>query len=455
MVVRRAGLAVVLLAVACAAQTRYWRHLGDARSASGRPLPGIEARTPSDPRERPQQKGASPYNPGWNLFSPQQDVQMGQQAEQQALKQLPILHYPAAESYLTQLGTGLARHMPGPTFPYNFHWVNQKEINAFALPGGPIFVNVGAACAAKNEAQFAGVVAHEESHVALRHSTSMASKKEAVSVPLGILGGLFNSGAGRIANLGAQMVVGGVFLKYSRDMESQADALGAQVMNASGYDPRQMAQFFETLEAQGGSQSLQFLSDHPSPGNRLAAITAEIPTLGPHPPYQDDSAAFDRLHRQLCTGKLPAQTSEQGITFQGITLTPPTGWTVYGDQTSQLTLVPAGGLSGAGDQTQVLSGAIISTYAGSLQQLIAELQRSNPDLRPVSGTQAPFAAGGLHGTAITLSNQNAERAPETDRLVHFPRQGADALYLIFIAPSSEFDRFRPAFGQLLQSLKAQ
>lgn len=245
--------------------------------------------------------GASYYNPPWNMYSPQTDVEVGKQAAAQAEKQLPILHDAHATQYLTQLGGKLARHMPGPEFPYSFHFVNQKDINAFALPGGPVFVNVGAACAAANEAQLAGVVAHEESHVALRHSTSIASKQQLAQVPLAILGGVAGSGtAAQIAQLGAQMVVGGVFLKYSRDMESQADALGAQVMNAAGYDPRQMAQFFETLEAQGGSQSVQFLSDHPNPGNRRAAIEAEIPRLGSHPPYRDDSPQFEQLKSSLC-----------------------------------------------------------------------------------------------------------------------------------------------------------
>lgn len=398
------------------------------------------------------------YHPGWNLYSPQQDVQVGQQAEQQALKQYPILHNADAERYITQLGQKLAAQMPGPKFPFNFHIVNQKEINAFALPGGPVFVNVGAICAAKNEAQLAGVMAHEESHVALRHSTSMASKKEAASLPLAILGGIFNSGAGRLAALGAQMAVGGVFLKYSRDMESQADALGAQVMNAAGYDPRQMAQFFENLESQPGSSTVQFLSDHPNPGNRQAAIEQEIPTLPPHPAYQNNSADFEKIHVQLCSGKVSPSSPAVGpqtVNFQGVVISSPPGWTVYGDQTSQLTLAPQGGLSGSGDQTQILRGVIVSTFQGSRDQLITSLQQGNPSLRPVVGTENQVRAANLSGTALTLGNVNASGASETDRLVYFPRSSASALYFIFIAPSAEYNGLAPTFNQLLASLRAQ
>ncbi len=242
------------------------------------------------------------YKPGWNLFSAQQDVGFGRQAEAAALRQLPMLGAPQAQSYVAGLGDKLAHHMPGPPFPYRFHIVSQKSVNAFALPGGPVFVNVGAICFARNEAQLAGVLAHEESHVSLRHSTAMASKQYAAQIPLTILGGLLGNAAGGLAQLGAKFAVGSVFLKYSRDMESQADALGAQVMNAAGYDPRQMAQFFEALEAQPGGNAIQFLSDHPNPGNRLTAVETEIPTLGPHPPYQNDSEAFRRIHAALCGG---------------------------------------------------------------------------------------------------------------------------------------------------------
>lgn len=451
-------------------RTRGWqRSLALALGASFSLAVGVVFPRPA----RAQQAQSSRYyNPGWNLYSPQQDVELGKQAEQQALKQLPILHNAAAEQYITQLGDKLAAHMPGPKWPFNFHVVAQKDINAFALPGGPVFVMGGAICAARNEAQLAGVMAHEESHVALRHSTSMASKKQAVSVPLGILGAIFNSGAGQVANVAAQMVVGGVFLKYSRGMESQADALGAQVMNAAGYDPRQMADFFEILEKQGGSSSVQFLSDHPNPGNRREAIDKEIPTLGPHPAYHDNSAAFEKIHGELCSGDTlraslaaaqpgqsagaPAQGVQAGqVAFQGVVIEPPKGWTVYGAQTSQLTIVPSNGLARQSDQTMVLRGAIVSVFQGSAQQLLGELQKSNPELRPVAGTETKVKAGQLSGSAVTLANVNAAGTAETDRLLTFPGSNQSLLYFILIAPTQEYRSYESAFNGMLRSLRTQ
>lgn len=246
---------------------------------------------------------AAYYHPGFNFFSPQQDIQIGRQAAAQQLHKLPALRNAAAQALVNHLGRQLAQHMPGPRFPYQFHLVNSPQINAFALPGGPIFINRGAICAAQNTAQLAGILAHEESHVALRHSTHMASQQEIASFGLGLLGSIFGGGGGAaatVARLGTQIGVSSLFLHYSRQDESQADALGAAVMSASGYDPRQMAAFFQTLEQHGGGQAVQFLSDHPNPGDRMRAIQAEILNLPPHPPYQHSSAALAQVQRQIC-----------------------------------------------------------------------------------------------------------------------------------------------------------
>lgn len=248
------------------------------------------------------------YRPGFNFFTPQQDIQIGRQAAAQQLQKLPLLRNPAAQRLVTNLGGRLAQHLPGPRFPYQFHVVNSAQINAFALPGGPIFINRGALCAVANTAQLAGILAHEEAHVALRHSTHMASQQEIASFGLGLLGGIFGGGggvAGTVTRLSAQMGVSSLFLHYSRQDESQADALGAAVMSAAGYDPRQMAAFFHTLEQHGG-QAVQFLSDHPNPGNRMRAVEQEIPHLPPHPPYERSSAALERVRSEICPAAGPS-----------------------------------------------------------------------------------------------------------------------------------------------------
>src|SRR5215467_7563897 len=188
--------------------------------------------------------------PGWNLFSVQQDIAVGKQNAVQAERQLPMCNAPKVDEYLTQLGKKLVVHLNthGAEYPWEFHCVNDRSINAFALPGGYVFVNRGAIEAADNEAQLAGVMAHELSHVALRHGTNQASRATLTQGGVGILGGLFGGGAGGalLTQLGS-FAAGGVLLRYSRTAESQADVMGTQVLYDSGYDPRAMAQFFEKL----------------------------------------------------------------------------------------------------------------------------------------------------------------------------------------------------------------
>src|SRR5215467_14506034 len=191
--------------------------------------------------------------PGWNMFSPTQDMQVGKQAATDAERTLPMCNSPKADAYVTQLGKRLTDHLTtnGVQYPWEFHCVNDKSINAFALPGGYVFVNRGAIEIADNEAQLAGVMAHELSHVGLRHGTNQATKAEMAQGVLGMAGAIFgdSSGGAMLTSLGT-FAVGGVLLRYSRSAESQADVMGTQVLYDSGYDPRALSQFFEKLEAE-------------------------------------------------------------------------------------------------------------------------------------------------------------------------------------------------------------
>src|SRR6267143_3281724 len=204
--------------------------------------------------------------PGWNMFSPQQDAEVGQQVSTDAERQLNMMNDSRVDNYLNNLGHRLSAHAPGYQFQYEYKGVNDKAINAFALPGGHIYINRGTIEAADNEAQLAAVMAHETSHVALRHGTNQASKASAAQLPLGILGALLgsNSTAGAaLAQLGAGFTLNSLMLKYSRTDESQADIMGTQILSDSGYDPTAMARFFEKIQAQdtGGSR-VEFYSDH-------------------------------------------------------------------------------------------------------------------------------------------------------------------------------------------------
>ena len=238
---------------------------------------------------------------GFNMFSAQEEVQAGQQSAAQVARQLPVLPDSDPVSvYVQRLGQQLAAHAPGEKWPYSFHVVNQKEINAFALPGGPVFVNVGTIQAADNEAELAGVMAHEISHVVQRHGTRAASKQMAAQLPLAILGGVMGQGAlSQMAQMGLSFGVGSYFLKNSRKAESEADLLGTDIMYDTGFNPRAMAEFFAKIQEQGGARGPQFFSDHPDPGNRAQAVAREVGTLPRKSNYRSDSAEFREIKQRV------------------------------------------------------------------------------------------------------------------------------------------------------------
>ncbi len=426
---------------------------------------------------------------GRDAFSIQEEVQAGQQAAQQANKQLPILPDSSPiTQYVKRLGANLAAHAPGERWPYNFHVVNQKEINAFALPGGPVYVNLGTIQAADNEAELAGVMAHEISHVVQRHATRAATKQMYAQLPLAILGGIFGGGAlGQMAQMGLGFGLGSYFLKNSRQAEKEADLLGTDIMYDTGYDPHAMAQFFRKLEEQGGARTSQFFSDHPNPGNRFEYVSAEVQTLPPRQ-YKLDTPEFQDIHRMAMGAKpLTAQEIAQGQKQTGgsATMGPlsrrdvepssnfkpyehqmfriqyPENWQVMGDQQSDITIAPQAGITRGG----VAYGAIISVYQPERQhaslddgthQLIQSLRQSNPQLRQI-GQDEDIRVNAVAGKSVDLIGdspiaQGGKAERERDWLVTVQRPDGMLSYVVFIAPDQDFSNLRPTFERMLRTL---
>jgi len=221
-----------------------------------------------------------------NLFSVSQDVQAGRQAASQVERQMPILRDAQATSYVNAIVQRLADQARGPEFPYQVKIVNSKEINAFALPGGYLYVNRGLILAARSEAELAGVLAHEIAHVAERHGTEQATKAYGAQAGVGLLAQLL---AGRDRRLGLpEQIIGSLgvnaaFMKFSRDAENEADRVGAEIMARAGYDPMAMASFFDLLQQQKRSNPnavSKFFSSHPQPADRSTRIRQHAAQLG-------------------------------------------------------------------------------------------------------------------------------------------------------------------------------
>jgi beta-barrel assembly-enhancing protease len=228
----------------------------------------------------------TPVTPPDNKYKPADDVRIGREAAAQVRKELPMLNERAVNTMVEQIGRRLVNGIPANLrhsgFRYTFEVVNLREINAFALPGGPMFLNRGMIEAAKSDAEVAGVMAHELAHVVLRHGTAQATQAQPFQIGAiagQILGAIVGGREGEIIAQGSQIGLGTWFMKYGREYERQADLLGAQIMARAGYDPREMANMFRTIQAQGGIRGPEWLSSHPDPGNRHAAINEEAAQL--------------------------------------------------------------------------------------------------------------------------------------------------------------------------------
>jgi len=426
-----------------------------------------------------------------NSYTIEQEVELGRKAVPEVEKQLRLLPVENPVSkYIDWLGQRLAAKAPGYKFPYTFRVVDQKEINAFALPGGPIYINTGTIAAA-NEAELAGVIGHEISHVVMRHSTRQASRQTKAAIPLAILSGVLGASvggwAGSLAQMGISIGAGSVFTKYSRDAETEADMVGAQIIYDAGYDPRAMVTFFEKLkEQQGGGGGPSFLASHPDPGNRASNV-ASILSRFPAKKFQEgDSDEFDVAKYTLtamnagnaapAAGRLPVlglrrlSTAEfsaadfQSYSHGAFQVSYPGNWQVTSNLNSALTMYPKGGA----DLETVAYGAIISGFTPSsggkelddaMRQLMSSVRDTNPGLRaagnPVNITVGGKAAKSVEMLGNSAIRENDQPIPERIRLVALRGRGNLVLYMAFVAPDADFDKLRPAFDRIMRSFTAR
>ena len=367
-----------------------------------------------------------------------------------------------------------------PEYVWQFRIVNSAEINAFALPGGYIYVNRGVFDAAENEAQLAGVIAHESGHVVMRHGTHIASQAVLAQGGLAILTSILGQSGSltsQLAQLGLGLGVDSLLLKNSRTAETQADEVGTYILYQAGYDPHAMVQFFQIIARKYPQRTVQFFSDHPNPQNRIQDVDAEIAQLGPSRGAKMDSPQFEGIKQHLAeidppprqkgTPKIDAKKqppplpSANFIRYDGkkFTLNYPDNWQVQQDEDSVL-LFPQGGMvTGAEGETAQAYGAAVSLYApqqanwglvDATQELIESMRQSNPQMHVLQ--QSGLNLHGNPAVSTLLQNDSPiEGQRETDHLVTV-RQGDAVLTFIFIAPASAFESYAPAFDKILQSI---
>jgi hypothetical protein len=432
------------------------------------------------------------FKTGFNLFTPEQDIELGRRSAQQIAQQVPLLRDDKINAYVQQLGKRLAAKAPGFPFTYQFAVIATKEINAFALPGGFIFVNAGTLAAAKNEGELAGVIAHEISHVALRHGTNQASKAYVAQRGIDILRTI--AGGSRsadeiittIGGTGANMV----FLKFGRTAETQADVEGAHVMADAGYDPHDMANFFQTLQERSRQRVPEFLSDHPDPGNRIATINKEMERLRMSTKPVHDSNEFQQA-RALLTGggggaalnstgeptrtgpsdpennkpgSRPPAPSASMSEFEArdgsFALQYPQNWDALTSDEVNMIFAPRGAYGQKDEAVFVTHGLFVGEVqpaSNDLEtanaQFIQQQIEVNPDFRVARAPQA-INFGGRRGYATIVAGPSAVTGVvEIDVVYTTATADGRLFYLITMAPEDEFESYRPTFDQIIASVR--
>jgi Zn-dependent protease with chaperone function len=444
-----------------------------------------------------------------NRYSPSDDVKVGRQAAAEAEQQFPLLRDSEVQSYVESVGQRLVAAIPPefqhPEFHYYFKVINASDINAFALPGGPMYVNRGMIQAARNEGEMAGVMAHELSHVALRHGTAQATKAQKYSLLAGIAG-IAGSvlGGGGLGQLAAGSV-GVYFLKFSREYETEADLLGARIMANAGYDPRDLANMFQTIQRQGGGGG-GFFSDHPSPANRFERINQEAQYLQVRN-VQRDNREFIAVNERLrgyprAQSMAEIQRSGRRYPNQGdpypngdrsgypngdrsgypnapsgrvdypssrvrsysvlnvARVSIPENWREVSDSSNSIWFAPSGGFGSTNGQSVFTHGVNFGVFqpnSRNLQQATNEfvnsLQQGNGNLRSRGGYMRT-TIDGRNALSLALNNVNeATGRQEIVTLITTQVRNGEVLYMIAVAPNDDFANYQNVFQNILRSMQ--
>jgi predicted Zn-dependent protease len=362
------------------------------------------------------------------------------------------------------------------------------------LPGGPIYVHSGLIAAADNEAQLAGVLAHEIGHVVLRHSTNQASKAAGFQLLAAMAGGALGGGESMLGSL-AQMGIGfglnSAMLKYSRSAESDSDIVGARNLAAAGYNPVEMATFFQKLDDSGGARGPQFFSSHPNPGNRVKSVTEEIQdyrsgryitNTKEFPSMKARAASIQPVKQPDKSGQGETQTAQPGSTrseapkapaapaatrsdgtyrAQNYILKPPMGWKAFpAGESDGVTIVPDNGTMKLADGSIAVARGLMAgifpsnkNQADATSDLIRNLQGDNPKLQVMAGQRRSMRFGGASGESVFLQSESPIAGEREYVWMVTAKRSKGLFYLLMISPAGEYNSLRGGFEEVVKSVK--
>jgi hypothetical protein len=366
--------------------------------------------------------------------------------------------------------------MPGATFPYQFKVVNAPDINAFALPGGHVYLSRGLIEAATSEGQLAGVLVHEMSHVALRHGSQQASRAYVGQAGLGILGGLLvrdDASTERVIEAVGGFGSNALFLQFSRADEEQADIVGAQALARAGYDPQDMIDFREGL---GGSASgaadpppRGLTVDPPSPVGGFREVEAALLSMPPAPSMQ--AISLDQIPSPLPSAGAAPRSHDLGIALPSSTfrafeprnrlfyIERPSNWQSYESADGlAVTIAPDGGFVDlGGDEKNLIYGVVIRPYAPFLgdgedarttlavatNDLVRQVVRTNPTLRRVLDSERSDTIDGRPGLSLVLWGRS-EVTGEDECVTVVTREASDdhVVFALFVAPGKDYGEIK-------------
>jgi Zn-dependent protease with chaperone function len=432
-----------------------------------------------------------------NKYKVQDDVKLGRDYSVQVEREFPILRDAEAADYIENVGRNLVRNIPAefqqPAFQYSFKIVNARDINAFALPGGPMYVNRGMIEAANTEGEMAGVMAHEIAHVALRHSTAQATQQ---SNPLNqILGiGAILGGAILGGQTGAaigQTIYSGLFVNpYSREYETQSDILGSQILARAGYDPRDLANMFRTIERESGGSGPEWLSTHPSPGNRYENINREAGQLRVSENPIKLTRGFERIQAKMRSlpraksmkeiaqesqrnGGGSNQSSTSGGRYESrveypstrvrsytparwLQISVPDNWRSFSGQQNEIWFAPEGAY---GDQG-ITRGAVVGTYSSQSRNLgaatedyVNSLLQANNYLRQNSGYTRALLGNRTAYQTVLSGRSPVTGATEVTTVYTTTLSDGQLFYVVTVAPQNESSNYNFAFRNMIRSIR--